>query len=249
MYTYTIVSVTLNQHPRQDHHKWSRLDTHRVSDPFYELSSVYGTPTNSNSIYFLPLEDKHVGDSLASRHGCKGITDLVGIKFSSRLDSFDDAFETLLFGSYFKVENSDDLLTKILIPAILNRKEPDLRGFDIDIAINYIKHAFASHDIKEVFNSRKLDGSAWISKVNKLIPDKDRSITLHTFNDTVNKLVIKGYHFLFTVLYNNTETLHYSSTPSKNILSITHSLPLKIYSPLLAYPKNILYVRINYYNI
>lgn len=73
----------------------------REGDNYY-FKSVVGTVTDSNQVYFLPIENKQVADDLAVRHGLRDIMNLTYFTFVSTHKAFDEAFEKLLFGKCSK---------------------------------------------------------------------------------------------------------------------------------------------------
>ena len=187
----------------------------RINAEIYEINSVVGFPQCSNQSYLLPTNERNVLENFAARHGLSSIDKLIGMLFQSTLESFEDAMETLLFGRMIEINHQDDVLIKLVIPAIINHKEPDFRGLPINISADYIRYEFNNDNVKRTDRSHELDGTGWLAKLQDKISDPAVSIEIY---DNPRER-IKGIAFYFT-FQDQTRVTHYAYIMSKNIIAI-----------------------------
>ncbi|CAH6419403.1 Hypothetical protein HVR_LOCUS608 [uncultured virus] len=186
-----------------------------VNGRYYSFKSIVGTITCSDQDYLLPIKDKEAADNLAARHGCRDIMNLVHFSFTSTIERFSEAMERLLFGKSFVVDAHDAVLTKIIIPALLSGKEPEYRGLDYNILLNYVRVESDAGNIVQGDDIFDLNGEKWIAKVSKILKSHNFKIVKYTNPKTM----IKGQAFYFTVTGNNKKT-HWTFTPSRQIVTI-----------------------------
>lgn len=182
---------------------------------FYEISSVYGTPTCSDQTYLLPIRDKEIGDSLAVRHGFKQLEDLVRMNFTSHYDCFDQAMEFLLFGRYVNLADTEWPLINLVLPSLINNTNPDIRGINTQVMRNYVDHEFTLGNMVEVEGSYQYNGTKWIDKLNGLLIKHNIRALLC---DKLPNERVKGHGFYFIVDYGNRRS-KYVFTASYNIIN------------------------------
>jgi hypothetical protein len=111
------------------------------------------------------------------RHGLTNITELTGFIFSSNYDTFEEAFEFLIFGRLIDKNVPDWILRNVLISAILNGKNPDFRGISKHACQEYINYELISKNIQRLSEFPYYQGTKWIKKINHYIRITD--VTLH----------------------------------------------------------------------
>lgn len=126
--------------------------------------------TSFNDSYSLTSNDMKLVDSLLIRHG---LSELNGFVFYSTYDTFAEAFEFLLFGRVIDNTIPDWILRNILVPAILDQKEPDFRGIPKKARHDYIKYELDSTNIEIISSSPYYQASKWIRKINNYIKITD----------------------------------------------------------------------------